>query len=282
MSSDFPSTDIGRSMMAQLASVEDDLSDVSVYYQYKNPGTATEYTLLDVTNGPKTLLTGRAVGHYFQSQSDVNWNIGPITVDGSVTSVFPNIDFYARSEDQGGNLIGALFLPPLRYDSSLKVEWQHGGSGYYVTVAAFILGSGPHNVAVVKDGEPVYMSAQNLSEATIEQMNVPKGYKIVKNPEIDHPEPQTRGMWDDDKEEVVDHPYWEPFHDTLEKLDGMRRRAGSQKVIEKIERNPTSFENMLEGENPMEDPVEEAVQFWYEREKEQSTDLSELDRIRGG
>jgi len=143
-----------------------------------------------------------------------------------------------------------------------------------------VLGSGPHSIAVVKDGSRVYMTATNLSERTIEQMNVPKGYKIVKNPEIDHPFPQTKGMWDDDKEKVVDHPYWKPFHDTLEKLNEMRRRAGSQGVIEKIERNPTSFENILERENPMENPVEEAVQFWYEREKEQGTDLSELEKIR--
>jgi len=136
-----------------------------------------------------------------------------------------------------------------------------------------------HSAAVVEDGEPVYMAAENVSEETIEGMNVPSGYKVVKA-EIDHPNPQTRGMWDDDKGKVVDHPYWKPFHDTLDKLDGMRRRIGSQNLLGKIEEDPTPFENIFEGENPMEDPVEEAVQFWYEREKEESIGLSELNRIR--
>jgi len=282
MSSDFPSTDIGRSMMAQLASVEDDFSDVSIYFQRKNVTSVTEYVLCDLTDGPKTVLVLAGCGFRLDpTRADVYHRIGPVTVDGTSNPDYPSGDRYFPEDGAGDNITNTVGFP-FRYDSSLKVEWEHSGSGYNIIVYAHILGSGPHSVAVVKDGEPVYMTARNLSEGTIESMNVPKGYKVVKNPKIDHPEPQTKGMWDDDKERVVNHPYWKPFHETLDRLDGMRRRAGSQGVIEKIERNPTSFENVLEGENPMEDPVEEAVQFWYEREKEQGVSLSELDKIRGG
>jgi len=278
--SDILKTEEGRFVLSNLASVEDDLGDVSTYLQYKNPTSVTEYVLLDVADGPKTCLNIYGMGNTIcDTAATANGYLGPVTVDGTVSDTFPG-DRGIFEEAASDRWFGHGSTYPIRYDSSLKVEWEHNGSGNMVTAAAFVLGSGPHDVGVVRDGSRVYMTATNLSEATIEQMNVPKGYKIVKNPEIDHPFPQTRGMWDDDKEEVVDHPYWEPFHDTLERLDGMRRRAGSQKVLEKIERSPTGFENILEGENPMEDPVEEAVQFWYEREKEQGVSLSELEKIR--
>jgi len=280
--SDVLDSEIGRYILSNLASVEDDLSDVSIYHQKKNPTSVTEYVLLDISDGPKTMLTAGAFGcHPYDTAATNPGAIGPVTVDGQSNSVYPSSATGYWSGDTAGDNKSDMVGYPIRYDDSLRVEWEHNGSGEHVTVFAHILGSGPHSIAVVKDGKPVYMTAENLSEATIGEMNVPSGYKIVKNPEIDHPNPQTRGAWDDDKGKVVDHPYWEPFHDTLDKLDGMRRRAGSQSVLEKIERNPTSFENMLEGENPMEDPVEEAVQFWYEREKERTTGLSELKEIRG-
>jgi len=262
------------------ASHEDDLSDVSVYHQVKSPSSVTEYTLLDVSDGPKTVLNLSAFGRFPEDTAGYSNTIGPVTIDGASNTPFPSENSY-DAQDYGGDFCCSLVGGPFRYDKSLKVEWQHAGTGYKVRVDAQILGSGPYSIAVVRDGDPVYMTAENVSEETIEQMNVTDGYKIVRDPEIVHENPQIRGMWDDDKERVVDHPYWKPFYDTLDKLNGMRRRAGSQAVLEKIERNPTSFENVYRGENPMEDPVEEAVQFWYEREKKQSTDLSELEKIRG-
>jgi len=179
-----------------------------------------------------------------------------------------------------GNNCGMLSIHPIRYDDSLKVEWSQWGTGRRVVANAYILGSGPHSIAVVKDGEPVYSRAFNVGEDAVESIGVPEGYKIVIDPAIDHPDPQTKGMWDDSKEKVVDHPYWKPFHDALDKLDGMRRRVGSRPVLEKIDKNPTGFENILEGKNPMENPVEEAIQFWYEREAERTVDLKELDTLR--
>jgi len=258
---------------------EDDLGDFSVYWQNKSAAAVTEYTLLNVSDGPKTVLNVSFTGWRFETTGGVTEKIGPVTIDGNVVSRFPSTDSY-YGETAGGNLYGQLNSLPFRYDSSLKIEWEHAGTGNNVTGWAFVLGSGPHSIAVVRDGEPVYMTAENLSEEQIDGMDVPDGYKIVRNPDISHEDPMNRGMWDDSEGEVVDHPYWKPFHDTLDKLDGMGGKAGSQAVIEKIEKNPTAFEGVLAGENPMEDPVEEAVQFWYERERERSPDLSELEEIR--
>jgi len=278
--SDFLKSDIGRSIQSflQTFSHEDDLSDVSVYFRRDSPTTATSYVVCDLSDGPKTCLNLGGKGYRVGNEVD-EYAMGPITVDGVSTAEFPSTDAYQTGDDAGDV---ENFIPgyPIRYDDTLKVEYTHNGSGKQCIAYALVLGSGPHSVAVVKDGEPVYMTAENVSEETMEGMGVPDGYKVVKDPEIDHPNPQIRGMWDDDKEEVVDHPYWKPFHDTLDRLDGMRRRVGTQAVIEKIERNPTPFENVLEGENPMEDPVEEAVQFWYERESERTTELEELEELR--
>jgi len=257
---------------------EDDLSDVSVYHQRKNPSSVTDYTLVDVTDGPKTVLNIPFSGHNILTTAGDAGRIGPVTIDGTAND-YSSPDNHVVQDSAGDYVIGFGGLP-FRYDSSLKVEWEQPGTGHYVVVDCYILGSGPHTAAVVRDGEPVYMTAQNLSEETIEEMNVPKGYKIVRNPDITHPNPQSRGMWDDDKEKVVDHPYFKVFHDTLDKLNGMRRRVGSRNVLERIEKNPPSYENVLEGENPMEDPVEEAVQFWYEREQKRSTELKELEELR--
>lgn len=241
----------------------------------------TEYTLLDVSDGPKTVLSLWALGNYPNDTAGNYRAIGPITIDGTEVSVYPAGEHWS-AQDTAADAIASLPCVPLRYDSSLKVEWEHNGSGNWVTVGAFILGSGPHSIAVVKDGEPVYMMAENLSEETIEGMNVPSGYKIVRNPSISHSDPMGGGMWDDDREKVVAHPYWEPFHNTLDKLEEMARGAGVQRVLDEIEKNPTAYENVFGGKLPQEDPVEEAVQFFYEREKEKMVELSELERIREG
>jgi len=282
MKSDFLNSDIGASIQnfLQAFSHEDDLSDVSVYYQRKNPASVTDYVLLDVSDGPKTVLQLCAFGYMVRTTGDL-WNrLGPVTVDGTANSVYPSSDPYIPQND-AGDYINTVVGYPIRYDSSFKVEWRHNGSDYYVLVYSVILGSGPHSIAVVKDGEPVYMTAENLSEETIEGMNVPSGYKIVRDPDIAHEDAQNRGMWDDSKEEVVDHPYWKPFHDTLDRLNEMASRTRIQDVLDEIDKNPTSFENLLGGELPKEDPLEEAIQFWKEREEERTSELS-LSDIRKG
>jgi len=253
-------------------SEENDLSDVSYYYQWKTATTVTEYVLVDVSDGPKTVLQVSALGERIANTAGDTDRIGPITVDGTKVGAYPAAEHFS-ARNANNYRIPTFTGFPFTYDSSLKVEWETRGT-YYVCAYAFILGSGPHSVAVVKDGEPVYMTAGNLSEETIEEMNAPSGYEIVKHPSIDHPDPQTRGMWDADKEEVVDHPFLKPFHDTLDRLDEMSRRETVQKVLDKIDEKPTSYEGVLEGEMPREDPVEEAIQFWYEREKERTSKLS--------
>jgi len=76
--------------MAQLASVEDDLSDVSTYLQYKNPTSVTEYVLLDVADGPKTCLNIYGMGNtIFDTAGTSTGLMGPITVDGTVSDFFP-------------------------------------------------------------------------------------------------------------------------------------------------------------------------------------------------
>jgi len=62
---------------------------------------------------------------------------------------------------------------------------------------------------------------------------------------------------------------------------GMAMRSSVEGIIGRIEKNPTAYDGVFQGELPQEDPVEEAIQFWYEREKERGTDLSQLKKIRG-
>jgi len=261
------------SHIQKVVSDEDDLSDVSTYIQRKSPAAITDYTLLDVSDGPKTLLLLMGAGDTWRDLTGTGQGNWTITVDGNKNEPTP-VTSDLTFQDSGGDFSASNVAPPLRYDSTLRVEWEHNGSGQNIIQVGYILGSGPHSIAVVRGGNPVYMIAKNLSEEQIKSMNVPDGYKIVRNPEIAHDDPMTKGMWDGDKEEVVDHPYWKPFHDTLDELDRIRRRVGSQDVLDKIDENPTSFEDVLEGENPMEDPVEEAIQFWKEREEKRTSELS--------
>jgi len=86
-------------------------------------------------------------------------------------------------------------------------------------------------------------------------------------------------VWDGDREEVVDHPFEKPFHETLDKLSQKARRTSVQDVIDEIEKNPTPFNNVFKGELPRENPVEEAIQFWKEREEKRTSKLS-LSEIR--
>jgi len=282
VSSDLDAFDLfpKEALISELASVEDDLTDVSVYHQLKSPSSTTDYVLLDLSDGPKNVLQLFAIG-YVPGNTAGNWyKIGPVTIDGTANDTFPISDDL-QTEDNAGNVAATVISPPFRYDSTLKVEWEHYGAGEVVTVCSYHLGSGPYSIAVVQDGKPVYMTAENLSEETVEGMNVPSGYGIVRNPDISHPKPQSKGMWDDDRGEVVDHPYWKPFHETLDKLNAMSRRISVQDVLDKIEKNPTSFENVFQGELPRENPVEEAVQFWKEREEDRGLDLSKLEKMRG-
>jgi len=273
------SSDLGRELLKHLVSREDDLSDVSIYHQQKNPAAVTDYTLLDVADGPKTCMQLCGFGWQILTTAGDGNRLGPVTIDGVANSDYPSATGYFMQDDTSD--YSSIFSGfPFRYDSSLRIEWEHSGSGYNCGISAYILGSGPHSVAVVKDGEPIYMTAENLSEETIEGMKVPNGYRVVRT-EIDHPNPQTRGMWDDDKERVVDHPYFKDFHDTLDELDRMARRTGVQDVLDKIDEKPTSFEGVFKEGLPREDPIEEAVQFWYERESEESTSLRELEKLRG-
>jgi len=192
MSTNFFRTVEGRYVLSNLVSVEDDLSDVSLYFQKKGPASVTEYTLLDIADGPKTCLVLAGQGNNFRDTAATKEGLLDLTIDGTSTlSLNPGSGF--TNQDQGSSWVTFNVLPQIRYDSTFRVDWEHTGTGNYVNLFAKILGSGPHSAAVVRDGEPVYMTAVNLSETTIEGMGVPEGYRVVMDPEIDHPNPQTRG-----------------------------------------------------------------------------------------
>lgn len=284
MSSDLDSFDLfpTRQLIRELASVEDDLGDVSVFNQRENPTAGTSYTLLDVSDGPKTLLTLWGKGYGWRNKSGGTTGNWILTVDGTTSDPYPGL-ISGNVQDNAGYYEHFNTFGPIRYDSSLKVDWWHNGSGNNVNHFAFILGSGPHSIAVVRDGEPIYMTAENLSEETIEGMGVPSGFKIVRNPEIDHPNPQTRGMWDDDRREVVDHPYWKPFHD---KLDEVRRLAKlhSEATVAKKIRGSSRLPGDVGLEwspNPhgREDPEADAVEWWLKSLEEEAKRLSSLEEL---
>jgi len=247
---------------------EDDLSDVSLYYQQKSPTAETQYTLLDLSNGPRIFLNHYGGGYSFTGVSGGKDGTVELTVDGVTTDQFPEVESYVcENENAYLNILMASY--PIRYDETLRLRWIHKGTGCWVTMEARVLGSGPHSIAVVREGEPVYMQARNLSDDDIESLEVPSGYQILKNPEIDHPNPQTLGMWDGEK--VVDHPYWRPFHDKLRELNSMRTRHGAavREKVEKSERLPgdVDLEWPLPEDHEERDPEGDAMEWWLKDQK---------------
>jgi len=269
------------SHVQKVLSNEDDIGDVSFFYQRKAPTAVTDYTALDVADGPKTCLNIVSIGGHPANTAGDTFRIGPVTIDGTANANWPsNLRFV--TDNQAGNPITIAVSPPFRYDSSLKVEWEHEGDGDDITVYGCILGSGPHSIAVVKDGEPVYMMATNLSEEQIENMNIPSGYKIVKNPDISHEDPQNAGMWDDSKGEVVDHPYWKPFYEALDNARITSRQFGFREFIANIDtpssrgKIPFSTPDPSKGTYPPDEssdtPVEDAVRFLKKQKEEELPD----------
>jgi len=233
------------------ASNEDDFSDQSIFYQRKAPTSATDYTLLDVSDGPATLQTLFGQGYEWRAVNGVSGNYGKwqITVDGTTNSEagmsgVGQGDF----EDQAGDFMQSNFYGQHLYESSLKIEWRHTGTGGNVTQVARILGTGPHTAAIVADGKPVYGVAQRLSDEQIEDMSVPDGYKVVKNPVLSHPDPMVRGAWDDANGTVVDHDYWAPFYDSLDKSKTVAQQYGPREFLANVD-TPAD-----RGEIPVETP----------------------------
>jgi len=272
---------IWQYVISMAASSEDDLSDVTTYHQRKSVTSATDYVLLNVSDGPKTVLNLTSHGFHANTTAGDASRIGPVTIDGTSNSDFPSANDFTGKDSNGywqTRIPGFLF----RYDDSLKVEWQHGGTGQYVVTACMVLGSGPHSIAVVKDGEPVYMQAENIGEHQIENMDVPNGYKIVRDPNITHEDPQNKGMWDDSKEEVVDHPYWKPFYDALEDARVTSRQFGFREFMRNVNNPsdrgeiPFSTPDPSKGTYPPEEssdtPVNDAVRFLKEREDQRLPD----------
>jgi len=284
MSSDFLKTDVGRSVLSRLLSLEDDLGDVSVFDQHATDAAETNYTLLNVSDGPKTVLGIFALGDRFMNQNRNTFRVGPVNVDGTSNTSYPPSGYY-RGETGGGYKYGAILSFPIRYDVSLTVKWRHGGTGNEEMTAVAILGSEDKSVAVVKDGEPVYMQAgPHLSGDTIESMEVPKGFKKVVNPEIDHENPQTRGMWDDDRKEVVDHPYLKPFHEKLDELRALSRHHGRETVHRKVKGSSKLPGDVkpdwpLPEDHDSRDPELDAVEWWMKNLEEERRQLPGLEEV---
>lgn len=215
------------------ASNQDDLSDVTVHFQKKNTSSTTEYTLVDTSNGPKTVLNVFFAGGVIQDTAGNTGRIGPVTIDGTSNSPFPSSNSHQHADASNNNINKSAGTFAFIYDSSLKIEWEHSGSGGDCYVTTYVLGSGPHTAAVVQDRAPVYSVHRNLSNSDIDALTPPSGYKIVKNPDLSHPDPMVRGAWDDANGEVVDHPYWKDFHDALDKIRALGEQYGPQKIVTK-------------------------------------------------
>jgi len=158
----------------------------------------TEYTNINVSDGPKVHLHTWVEGWDFSDTADGTKGGLDVTVDGT-SELFPST--FARIEDSSGNLTRKNALPAVRYDDELKIEWEHKGTGNKVSIQTFVLGSGPYRIAVVRDGEPAYRLADNIGEKQINNMGIPDGYKIVKNPDMSvNP---FDGIWDDDEGEFI-------------------------------------------------------------------------------
>jgi hypothetical protein len=187
----------------------DGLNDISVTVQQQSPTAETDYTALDVSDGPKAARIHFS-GGILKSQTGNLQHIGPIVVDGTTNDDYPTNQNYA-SQDEVGNEFASFDGYPLIYDSSLTVKWRHNGDGNRSSVIVQRKGSGPHTAAVVKDGESAYQIHDNVGRidsdtvdfwAYMDNFSIPNGYEIVKNPPLDGVDPFS-AVWDADKQEFV-------------------------------------------------------------------------------
>jgi hypothetical protein len=179
-----------------------DFSDVSVFYQDVAPSSKGQYTLLDLSDGPKTVLSLHGFGWNWEDKTSSNVGSWTITRDGT-TSTFPG-GSARRVEVEGGARADRAITGPFRYDNTLKIEWEHGGTSQPVLQEAHILGSGPHWAAVVSNGECPYSTARNVSTDQISAMNPPDGYSIVTDPDVsDSVDDVWDAVWDAEKEMFV-------------------------------------------------------------------------------
>jgi hypothetical protein len=182
----------------------DDFSDVSFYQQIKSPSNKTTYTLLDVSDGPKVVDGGKIVGgDNIRDGDDDKEGVIDVNIDGVTTSRYPG-NTSQRFNDSAGNTLTNIYIPSVRYDTSLKIEWTHTGDSNQVSAFLAVHGSGPHWIAVVKDGSEPYSIARNVSDKQIEQMAFPDGYQIAKNPTTsDDVSDIWEAVWDADKQMFV-------------------------------------------------------------------------------
>jgi len=214
-------------------STSDDLSDVSITFQRKSPTSTTEFTLVDVSDGPKTVIDGYvAGGSNIRTHGGNPHRIGTVTIDGNSIASYPTGDTYL-AKDGAGNGYTVVSIPPTHYDSSIKVQYEHSGDGLHTIAYLAIAGSGPHSAAIVADGEPVYSVHYNLNEEQIDQLTPPDGHKVVRNPGLSHPDPMVRGEWDDTTGTCQTSDFRGPFYDTLDRLRALSAHFGRQPILDR-------------------------------------------------
>lgn len=104
-----------------LFSTTDDLSDISYFYDASS--TAKTVNLVDVT-GSGYLLSGGVKGFYPTDMSDNNYRI-TITIDGAAPIAWPPgpvaTHYY---NDEGNSNLAAIIIPPIAFQSSLKIQYK--------------------------------------------------------------------------------------------------------------------------------------------------------------
>lgn len=103
------------------ASTSDDLSDLEFYDSLSS---AVELVTLVNVTGSGTLIVGQVLGYYPQGEpgnTSTNWRIN-ITIDGT-SNIFPTED--GIGADSGGKSHGMISIPPIHFDESLKISYQH-------------------------------------------------------------------------------------------------------------------------------------------------------------
>jgi hypothetical protein len=182
-------------------SVEDDFSDISYYIQRKDPSVETDYTLLNISDGPKVALAVTVKGDFFKSPSTGQNGTFDVTRDGTTTQV-PAVNTTPNYDDQGDDLHTNETVGPFYYNNSLKVEWT--GQSNRITALARIKGSGPHFAVAVADGEEPYSVVRHVSSEQVDAMIAPDGYWFVLNPTLaDELDSVWDGVWDDSQEMFV-------------------------------------------------------------------------------
>jgi len=131
-----------KALNLSYASTTNDLSDFNHLSDFVQSSSASWRTLVDVT-GPGTLVGGTVLGYYFRSASSgMDWDVSyriVISIDGGTPFSYPKTPKeIGYAQDHVGNNSGVVVLPPIHFNSSLKITYYYPGTNLAVNGYAMV------------------------------------------------------------------------------------------------------------------------------------------------